>query len=115
MANRFAVLVSTLIAVVSTSVCAQDSVKVPSAVRMVNGTQQVVLENRHVRLTFDLARGGRCIKFLFKDKGEQIIGNEDVLFPNCPFLGFKLSPNICLFMVIGTEDLLFQNVLPRPS
>ena len=45
---------------------------------MVNGTQQVVLENRHVRLTFDLARGGRCIKFLFKDNGEQIIGNEDV-------------------------------------
>lgn len=78
MPSRFAVLFSALVAVVSALVCAQDSVKVPAAVRMVNGTQQVVLENRHVRLTFDLARGGRCIKFLFKDKGEQIIGNEDV-------------------------------------
>ena len=78
MANRFSVLVSTLIAVVSTSVCAQDSTKASSDVRTVNGVRQVVLENRYVRLTFEPARGGRCSKFSFKDNGEQIIGDEDV-------------------------------------
>jgi uncharacterized membrane protein len=78
MANRFPVLLSTLIAVVSTSVFAQNSTKVSSDIRTVNGVQHVVLENRHVRLTFDPARGGRCSKFLFKDNGEQIIGDEDV-------------------------------------
>lgn len=45
---------------------------------MSNGAQQVVLENRHVRLTFEPARGGRCSRFVFKDNDEQIVGNEDV-------------------------------------
>lgn len=38
----------------------------------------VILENRWLQLTFEPARGGRCTKFLFKDDGEQIIGDEDV-------------------------------------
>ncbi|MDP7301930.1 MAG: hypothetical protein QGG09_02450, partial [Pirellulaceae bacterium] len=78
MTNRFAVLLSTLIAVVSTPVWAQESKTVSSDVLTVDGGQHVVLENRYVRLTFDPARGGRCSKFLFKDNGEQIIGDEDV-------------------------------------
>ena len=78
MASRFAVLLSALIAVFSTPVYAQVSTKTSSDVRLVNGVQQVVLDNRHLRLIFVPARGGRCSKFLFKDNGEQIIGDDDV-------------------------------------
>ena len=78
MASRFAVLLSALIAVFSTPVYAQVSTKTSSDVRLVNGVQQVVLDNQHVRLTLVPARGGRCSQFLFKDNGEQIIGDDDV-------------------------------------
>jgi len=78
MANRFVVLLSALIACSSTSVFAQQATKVSSGVRTENGVQQVVLENSDLRLFFEPSRGGRCSQFVFKDNGEQIIGDDDV-------------------------------------
>ncbi len=76
--NRFAVSLSLVLTGISIPVYAQDSTKPSSVVRTINGVRQVVLENQHVRLTFEPDRGGRCSEFLFKDNGEQIIGDEDV-------------------------------------
>jgi len=44
----------------------------------VDGTARVIVENRFLELTFNPARGGRCSRFVFKDTGEQIIGDADV-------------------------------------
>ena len=78
MTNRLVVQLGMLIAASSTLVYAQDSANVSAVVRTENGVQQVVLENRDLRLTFEPARGGRCRQFVFKDNGEQIVGDEDV-------------------------------------
>lgn len=43
-----------------------------------DGKRLVVLGNDAMELTFDPARGGRCVRFVFKDTGEQIIGNNEV-------------------------------------
>ena len=38
------------------------------------GKELVVIANDSLELTFEPARGGRCVKFVFRDNGEQIIG-----------------------------------------
>jgi len=41
------------------------------------GKTRVTLANPWVELTFEPARGGRCVRFRFRDNGEQIIGEAD--------------------------------------
>ena len=52
--------------------------QVSSQVQTQDGVTKVTIENPYLALTFDPARGGRCSRFVFKDTGEQIIGNADV-------------------------------------
>ncbi len=42
------------------------------------GKELVVIANNSLELTFEPARGGRCTRFVFKDNGEQIIGDAEV-------------------------------------
>ena len=52
--------------------------KVSSQVQTQDGITKITIENPYFALTFDPARGGRCSRFVFKDTGEQIIGDADV-------------------------------------
>ena len=40
------------------------------------GKELVVIANDSLELTFEPARGGRCVRFVFRDNGEQIIGGR---------------------------------------
>jgi len=42
------------------------------------GKALVVIANDGLELTFEPARGGRCVRFVFRDNGEQIIGSSGV-------------------------------------
>jgi uncharacterized membrane protein len=42
------------------------------------GRDLVVIANQALELAFDPARGGRCVRFVFRDNDEQIIGAEAV-------------------------------------
>ena len=42
------------------------------------GKELVVIANDSLELTFEPARGGRCVRFVFRDNGEQIIGGAEV-------------------------------------
>ena len=41
------------------------------------GKELVVIANDSLELAFEPARGGRCTRFVFKDNGEQIIGDAE--------------------------------------
>jgi uncharacterized membrane protein len=45
--------------------------------RAQDGVTLITLQNEHLALTFNPARGGRCVSFRFLDTNEEIIGTDD--------------------------------------
>ena len=73
-----AVVLGTVLAacILSVSVLAAEKT-VSSRIESRDGREFPVIGNPFLELTFDPARGGRCVSFRFKDNGEQLVGTRD--------------------------------------